>query len=98
MLHNLANKQDIENLQAETKKDIHVLRAETQPRSGRRTASPYNSFMLTALMGFALLIIAFIGVKLLIWKVAPPPALYFKAAQARAMRPMASSRTAVPVA
>ena len=28
MLHNLANKQDIENLQAETKKDIHVLRAE----------------------------------------------------------------------
>ena len=28
MLHNLANRQDIENLQAETKKDIHVLRAE----------------------------------------------------------------------
>ena len=28
MLHNLASKQDIENLQAETKKDIHVLRAE----------------------------------------------------------------------
>lgn len=92
-LHNLANKQDIENLLAETKKNIHILRAKLS-RDLADGLHRQNRFMLTALMGFALLIIAFIQVRLLVC----PPALYVKAAQARAIRPMASSRTAVPVA
>ena len=50
---------DIEALRADTKKDIHILRAELS-RDLADGLHRQNRFMLTALMGFALLIIAFI--------------------------------------
>ena len=64
MLHDLADKQDIESLRAETEKDIHILRAELS-RDLAHGLHRQNRFMLTALMGFALLIIASIEVRLL---------------------------------
>ena len=56
---------DIEALRADTKKDIHILRAELS-RDLADGLHRQNRFMLTALMGFALLIIAFIEVRLLV--------------------------------
>ena len=58
-------KTDIEALRADTKKDIHILRAELS-RDLADGLHRQNRFMLTALMGFALLIIAFIEVRLLV--------------------------------
>ena len=56
---------DIEALRTDTKKDIHILRAELS-RDLADGLHRQNRFMLTALMGFALLIIAFIEVRLLV--------------------------------
>ena len=56
---------DIEALRADTKKDIHILRADLS-RDLADGLHRQNRFMLTALMGFALLIIAFIEVRLLV--------------------------------
>ena len=58
-------KTDIEALRTDTKKDIHILRAELS-RDLADGLHRQNRFMLTALMGFALLIIAFIEVRLLV--------------------------------
>ena len=65
MLHDLTNKEDIESLRAETEKDIHILRAELS-REQADGLHRQNRFMLIALMGFALLIIAFIEARLLV--------------------------------
>ena len=56
---------DIEALRAELKTDIEILRAELS-RDLADGLHRQNRFMLTALMGFALLIIAFIEVRLLV--------------------------------
>ena len=56
---------DIEALRADTKKDIHILRTDLS-RDLADGLHRQNRFMLTALMGFALLIIAFIEVRLLV--------------------------------